>query len=148
LLRWSHPTQGEISPSEFIAIAEATDLIRPLTEWTLRAALTQIRRWRERGVHLRIAVNLSARLLQDIAFPGLLRQLLADSGVSAASLELEITESAMMLDPVHALRVIRRSTNSCAHCHRRLRYRIFLARLRVASELAQARQVIRDGHAQ
>src|SRR4029077_2892164 len=68
--------------------------------------LTQIRRWRERGVHLRIAVNLSARLLQDTAFPGLLRQLLADSGVSAASLELEITESAMMLDPVRALRVI------------------------------------------
>jgi EAL domain-containing protein (putative c-di-GMP-specific phosphodiesterase class I) len=70
LLRWSHPTHGEISPCEFIAIAEATDLIRPLTEWTLRGALTQIRRWRERGVHLRISVNLSARLLQDIAFPG------------------------------------------------------------------------------
>jgi EAL domain-containing protein (putative c-di-GMP-specific phosphodiesterase class I) len=49
---------------------------------------------------------LSARLLQDTAFPGLLRQLLADSGVSAASLELEITESAMMLDPARALRVI------------------------------------------
>ena len=106
LLRWPHPTQGEIGPTEFIAIAEATDLIRPLTEWTLRGALTQIRRWRERGVHLRIAVNLSARLLQDTAFPGLLRQLLADSGVSAASLELEITESAMMLDPARALRVI------------------------------------------
>ena len=106
LLRWQHPTQGAIGPTEFIAIAEATDLIRPLTEWTLRGALTQIRRWRERGVHLRIAVNLSARLLQDTAFPGLLRQLLAESGVSAASLELEITESAMMLDPVRALRVI------------------------------------------
>ena len=65
LLRWLHPTQGAIGPTEFIAIAEATDLIRPLTEWTLRGALTQIRRWRERGVHLRIAVNLSARLLQD-----------------------------------------------------------------------------------
>jgi diguanylate cyclase (GGDEF)-like protein/PAS domain S-box-containing protein len=106
LLRWFHPTQGAIRPDEFIAIAEATDLIRPLTEWTLREALAQIRGWRERGVHVRIAVNLSARLLQDTAFPTQLRRLLDESGVSAASLELEITESAMMLDPARALRVV------------------------------------------
>ena len=106
LLRWFHPTQGAIGPHEFIAIAEATDLIRPLTEWTLNGALAQVRDWRNRGVHVRIAVNLSARLLQDTAFPARLRQLLAESGVSATSLELEITESAMMLDPARALRVI------------------------------------------
>jgi diguanylate cyclase (GGDEF)-like protein/PAS domain S-box-containing protein len=106
LLRWFHPVQGSITPGEFIAIAEATDLIRPLTEWTLRAALSQIRAWRDRGVHVRVAVNLSARLLQDTAFPAQLRKLLGDAGVSAASLELEITESAMMLDPARALRVI------------------------------------------
>ncbi len=106
LLRWMHPTQGAINPAEFIAIAEATDLIRPLTEWTLRSALTRIREWREKGVRVRVAVNLSARLLQDTAFPAQLAGLLADSGVAAASLELEITESAMMLDPVRALRVI------------------------------------------
>jgi len=106
LLRWFHPTQGTIGPDEFIAIAESTDLIRPLTEWTLRGALAQIRSWRERGVHMRIAVNLSARLLQDTGFPSQLRQLLEKSGVAAASLELEITESAMMLDPARALRVI------------------------------------------
>jgi predicted signal transduction protein with EAL and GGDEF domain len=106
LLRWFHPVQGSISPSEFIAIAEATDLIRPLTEYTLRTALAQIRSWRERGVHVRIAVNLSARLLQDTAFPAQLGKLLGDAGVSASSLELEITESAMMLDPARALRVI------------------------------------------
>jgi diguanylate cyclase (GGDEF)-like protein/PAS domain S-box-containing protein len=106
LLRWTHPIQGAISPAEFIAIAEATDLIRPLTEWTLRGALAQIRRWRERGVHVRIAVNLSARLLQDTAFPAQLLKLLSESGVSASSLELEITESAMMLDPARALSVI------------------------------------------
>jgi diguanylate cyclase (GGDEF)-like protein/PAS domain S-box-containing protein len=106
LLRWFHPTQGSISPGEFIAIAEATDLIRPLTEWTLNGALAQVRAWRDRGVHLRIAVNLSARLLQDTGFPARLRMLLEQSGVSASSLELEITESAMMLDPARALRVI------------------------------------------
>jgi diguanylate cyclase (GGDEF)-like protein/PAS domain S-box-containing protein len=106
LLRWFHPTQGTIGPDEFITIAESTDLIRPLTEWTLRNALEQIRTWRDRGVHVRIAVNLSARLLQDTGFPSQLRQLLERSGVAAASLELEITESAMMLDPARALRVI------------------------------------------
>ena len=57
-------------------------------------------------MHVRIAVNLSARLLQDTGFPARLRELLEESGVSAASLELEITESAMMLDPARALRVI------------------------------------------
>ncbi|MBC8028073.1 MAG: EAL domain-containing protein, partial [Steroidobacteraceae bacterium] len=106
LLRWTHPTLGTIAPDEFIAVAESTDLIRPLTEWTLRGALAQIRAWRERGVHVRIAVNLSARVLQDVAFPSRLNDLLVSAGVSASSLELEITESAMMVDPVRALRVI------------------------------------------
>jgi len=106
LLRWVHPTQGAIRPAEFVAIAEATDLIRPLTEWTLTVALAQVRDWHARGVHLRIAVNLSARLLQDTTFPARLGQLLEASGVAGASLELEITESAMMLDPGRALRVI------------------------------------------
>jgi diguanylate cyclase (GGDEF)-like protein/PAS domain S-box-containing protein len=106
LVRWHHPVQGAISPAEFVGIAEATDLIRPLTEWTLRGALACIRDWRDRGVHVRIAVNLSARILQDTAFPAHLAGLLSASGVSAASLELEITESAMMLDPARALRVI------------------------------------------
>jgi len=106
LVRWFHPKQGAIGPSEFIAIAEATDLIRPLTEWSLATALAQVRAWRDRGVHLRVAVNLSSRLLQDTGFPARLRQLLENSGCSALALELEITESAMMLDPARALRVI------------------------------------------
>lgn len=106
LVRWFHPTQGAIAPAEFIAIAESTDLIRPLTEWTLAAALAQVRAWRDRGLHVRIAVNLSARLLQDTAFPAQLQRLLEQSGVAAPGLELEITESAMMLDPARALRVI------------------------------------------
>ena len=106
LVRWIHPKQGTIAPTEFIAIAESTDLIRPLTEWSLGTALGQVRAWRERGVHLRIAVNLSSRLLQDTAFPGRLKRLLENAGCPAATLELEITESAMMLDPARALRVI------------------------------------------
>jgi EAL domain-containing protein (putative c-di-GMP-specific phosphodiesterase class I) len=106
LVRWFHPVQGTISPAEFIAIAETTDLIRPLTEWTLRMALKQIRAWRERGLQMRVAVNISARMLQDTAFPSHLANLLGSAGVPPASLEVEITESAMMIDPARALRVI------------------------------------------
>ncbi len=106
LVRWFHPTQGAIPPNEFIAIAESTDLIRPLTRWSVETALAQVRAWRDRGVHLRVAVNLSARMLQDTGFPAQLRQMLDKSGVGSAALELEITESAMMLDPARALRVI------------------------------------------
>jgi diguanylate cyclase (GGDEF)-like protein/PAS domain S-box-containing protein len=106
LLRWPHPTLGQVSPAEFVAIAESTDLIRPLTEWTIGRALLDSRNWRERGLDIRVAVNLSARLLQDTAFPARLRALLESTQASATSLELEITESAMMLDPARALRII------------------------------------------
>lgn len=107
LLRWKHPEYGAVSPAEFIAIAESTDLIRPLTEWTIQQALTQAAQWRRTSFTPRIAVNLSARLLQDVDFPALLRSLLENHQVPAHALELEITESAMMQDPTRALRVIR-----------------------------------------
>jgi diguanylate cyclase (GGDEF)-like protein len=106
LVRWTHPVHGAVPPMEFITIAETSDLIRPLTEWTLRGALRQLRTWRERGLQMRVAVNLSARLLQDTSFPALLEALLRDCGVPPASLEVEITESAMMMDPARALRVV------------------------------------------
>lgn len=107
LLRWKHATLGAVSPAEFMAVAETTDLIQPLTEWTVTEGLNQIRRWRQRGLELRVAVNLSARILQDTAFPARLRTLLESSGVRPQQLELEITESAMMQDAARALAVIR-----------------------------------------
>jgi diguanylate cyclase (GGDEF)-like protein/PAS domain S-box-containing protein len=106
LLRWRHPTLGVVSPGEFIAVAESTDLIQPLTEWTLKQAFQQIRQWQDLGVEIRVAVNLSARMLQDVRFPEHLRRLLTDYAVLPSHLELEITEGAMMLDPSRALRVV------------------------------------------
>ena len=106
LVRWFHPERGAIPPGEFIGIAETTDLIRPLTEWTLRTALARIRAWRDQGLSIRIAVNISARLLQDTSFPALLAGLLRDAGIPPQLLEVEITESAMMLDPSRAQRVV------------------------------------------
>jgi EAL domain-containing protein (putative c-di-GMP-specific phosphodiesterase class I) len=107
LVRWEHPTLGRVNASEFVAIAESTDLIRPLTEFTLSEALAQAARWRRAGLELRVAVNLSARMLHDPELARRLASLLAASGVDSTSLEVEITESAVMLDPPRALRVVR-----------------------------------------
>jgi diguanylate cyclase (GGDEF)-like protein/PAS domain S-box-containing protein len=106
LLRWTHPVHGPVSPAEFVSFAESTDLIRPLTEWSLRRALSDRRDWEQAGLDVRVAVNLSARLLQDAAFPGRLRAMLDELTVAPSALELEITESAMMADPARALRII------------------------------------------
>jgi diguanylate cyclase (GGDEF)-like protein/PAS domain S-box-containing protein len=107
LMRWEHPRFGGVSPGEFVAAAEATDLIVPLTEWTLREALAQIGRWRAQGLELSVAVNLSTRMLQDTTFPARLRNLFEATDALPESLELEITESAMMMDPARALKVVR-----------------------------------------
>jgi EAL domain-containing protein (putative c-di-GMP-specific phosphodiesterase class I) len=78
-----------------------------LTEWTLACAMAQWVQWRSSGLQVRVAVNLSARLLQDTDFIGVLRGLLEKHRVPGEALELEITESAMLYDSEHALRVIR-----------------------------------------
>jgi diguanylate cyclase (GGDEF)-like protein/PAS domain S-box-containing protein len=107
LVRWSHPEYGPVSPAEFIILAESTDLIRPLTEWTITEALSQAATWQAAGMSIRVAVNLSARLLQDTDFAELLERMLAPYPNAAQLLELEITESAMMYDSERALRVIK-----------------------------------------
>jgi diguanylate cyclase (GGDEF)-like protein len=99
LVRWLHPVLGQISPAEFVPIAERTGASTQLTRWVLRGALEQLASWRREGIRLHTAVNLSAadlldeRLLQDIL--GALR----DSGLPAGSLTLEITESVLLRDP-------------------------------------------------
>jgi len=107
LLRWQHPVHGHVNPSEFISIAESTDLILPLTEWTVCEALGQVERWDRDGLHLRVAVNLSARALQDVDFPGRCREILDRYNIDPSRLELEITETAMMLDPERARLIVR-----------------------------------------
>jgi EAL domain-containing protein (putative c-di-GMP-specific phosphodiesterase class I) len=107
LLRWEHPVYGTVRPDEFIAIAESTDLIQPLTEWTIAEALRQCVVWEQNGLPVRVAVNLSARSLQDVNFPRQLERLVMRFGVQSRWLDLEITETAMMLDPHRALEVVR-----------------------------------------
>jgi diguanylate cyclase (GGDEF)-like protein/PAS domain S-box-containing protein len=107
LVRWQHARHGNVGPAEFVTLAEATDLIRPLTEWTIKRALADIAAWNRRGIELRVAINISARVLQDLDFPERLKALLAESSTKPEQIELEITESAMMLDPDRARLIVK-----------------------------------------
>ncbi|MBN1239798.1 MAG: EAL domain-containing protein, partial [Gammaproteobacteria bacterium] len=106
LVRWQHPILGDVPPDEFIGLAESTQLIRPLTEWTIRRALSDVASWEAEGLSVRVAVNLSARMLQSEDFAEHLSRMLDAQGVKPDRLELEITETAMMDDPARALQVV------------------------------------------
>jgi predicted signal transduction protein with EAL and GGDEF domain len=99
LVRWEHPTRGNIRPDDFIPVAEHTGLIRPLTLFVLDEALAASHRWRQAGHSLRVSVNLSARsllqstLIEDVA------ALLKRHDTPAGGLCLEVTETSMMADP-------------------------------------------------
>ena len=98
---------GAVSPTEFVTLAEATDLIHPLTYWSIRTALADLKRWNEQGAQLRVAINISARVLQDVDFPARLKRLLHEAAVRPAQVELEITESAMLIDPQRAKDIVK-----------------------------------------
>lgn len=95
LMRWRHPTKGLIPPSDFIPVAEDTGLITILGEWALRTACTQAKTWPD---HLKVAVNVSAMQFRSGTLVSTVRSALADSGLPANRLELEITESILLGD--------------------------------------------------
>ena len=108
LMRWAHPRLGAISPMEFIPLAEAGGGIVGLGAWALREACAQARAWQLAGATgFRVAVNLSARQLEEPELVAMVRDTLARTGLDPASLELEVTESAVMSDAEHATRVLR-----------------------------------------
>jgi diguanylate cyclase (GGDEF)-like protein len=97
LLRWQLPGEEPISCGDFIANAEESGLIVPIGEWALRQACRQLKAWHDGGhPELRMAVNLSPRQLEQANFCTLVGQILAEAGIPATSLELEITESMLM----------------------------------------------------
>jgi EAL domain-containing protein (putative c-di-GMP-specific phosphodiesterase class I) len=102
LARWRHPDLGLLGPAEFVPIAEQTGLIGPLTSHVLNEALAQVSRWRDQGLELSVAVNLSARSFLDAQLAAEIPPLLQRWDVEARLLELEITESMLMLDPGRA----------------------------------------------
>jgi diguanylate cyclase (GGDEF)-like protein len=111
LVRWQHPEHGLIPPDSFIPLAEHTGLIGPLTHHVLEAALTQVRIWAATGLELPVAVNLSARNLVDDRLYDDVVALLDAYGVAAHLLELEVTETTIMTEPVRAARLLGRLHN-------------------------------------
>lgn len=96
LLRWNHPTEGQISPEVFIPIAEESGLITSIGEWVLNQACKQAKIWLDMGHRLTMAVNVSANQVKFQDIPLMVDKALALSGYEANRLELEITESALM----------------------------------------------------
>ncbi|SDH05184.1 putative bifunctional diguanylate cyclase/phosphodiesterase [Propionivibrio dicarboxylicus] len=112
LLRWEHPTRGQVSPGDFIPLAEASGLILSVGHWVLETACTQIRAWAAMPEtrELRLAVNVSARQFQQPEFVAEVLQVLKDSGADPSRLKLELTESMRLediedsIDKMHALK--------------------------------------------
>jgi diguanylate cyclase (GGDEF)-like protein/PAS domain S-box-containing protein len=108
LLRWRHPERGLVSPDEFIPVLEETGLIVAVGEKVLRRACADLRAWEAAGLRaIPVAVNLSARQFRQQDLNARILALVGESGVDPDMIELEITESQLMLDPEHAERVLR-----------------------------------------
>jgi len=103
LMRWTHPTLGPISPGEFIPLIERTALATPTTTWVLETAISQMARWRQAEMELIVSVNISSANLHEPDFASHVGQVLARHGVPPESLELEVTETAVMNDAERAL---------------------------------------------
>jgi len=109
LLRWRHPELGQISPAEFIPVAESSGLIIPLGDWVLGEATRQLRAWIDAGIAPpKIAVNLSAAQFRQAELPDRVLVALEQSQLPAEYLELELTESMTMEDPEKAITTINR----------------------------------------
>ncbi len=105
LVRWQHPKRGMVPPMDFIPLAEETGLIAPLGYWVLRQACADAATWLR---PLTVAVNLSALQLQQPELPTRVHEILIETGLSPARLELEITETALIEDTQRALDTLRR----------------------------------------
>lgn len=108
LVRWMHPIHGLVSPSEFVPLAEDTGLIVPIGEWVLRTACLQTKWWRDQGfADLSVSVNLSPRQFQQPSLVQSISEVIGATGFDPNFLELEITETSIMVDPDSAVGTLR-----------------------------------------
>jgi diguanylate cyclase (GGDEF)-like protein len=103
LVRWDHPARGYVSPDQFIPFAEQTGYIKAISQWVADRAIRQCAAWRDAGIELAVSVNVSARELIQSSLPDTFSTLLKKYNVPAEMLWIEITESAIMDDPNHAI---------------------------------------------
>ncbi|WPO97084.1 cyclic di-GMP phosphodiesterase [Buttiauxella sp. HR94] len=117
LVRWQSPERGLIAPTEFISYAEESGLIVPLGRWVMLDVLQQIAKWREKGLNIRVAVNLSARQLADQTLFSDLRQALSDLHFEYSPIDVELTESCLIENEEVALSVIEQFSALGAQVH-------------------------------
>ena len=104
LIRWQHPKLGLLSPAKFIPMAEDTDLIFPLGEWSLREACRQLISWQQTGLTgLRVSVNVSPNQFHQRNFVETVAQILAETGIDPQTLQLEITETSLIRSADHVV---------------------------------------------
>jgi EAL domain-containing protein (putative c-di-GMP-specific phosphodiesterase class I)/ActR/RegA family two-component response regulator len=108
LVRWLHPSRGVIRPDQFIALAEETDLIEPLTEWVFSTAAKQAASWQQKGLALDVAINVSAKNLRDLRLPDRLARHCQEFGIAPETLTIELTETSAMRDAVQMMDVLTR----------------------------------------
>ncbi len=108
LLRWPHPTQGLLTPDRFLPLAEASQLIQPIEFWVVGEALRRCREWRDCGLEVRMAVNLSGSTLSDARLPDHLDAVCEELELEPGCLQIEVTQSALAADPDTVARATRR----------------------------------------
>jgi len=106
LLRWQHPEKGLISPLQFIPILEETGLIVPVGEWVLESACRQLSEWNQIDHGLHVSVNISNRQFNDRNLKDKFHSIIKESGVNPACLELELTESLLMMNPIKTEQIL------------------------------------------
>jgi len=106
LVRWQHPEMGMIPPDNFIHIAEQTGQINALTQWVFTTAVNQLTLWREGGIDINVAVNISAENLKDKDFYHFICHTVAQANVPPEKITLEVTESAVVDDPDSAIALL------------------------------------------
>ncbi|MCS6238341.1 bifunctional diguanylate cyclase/phosphodiesterase [Shewanella baltica] len=108
LIRWQHPTLGFIPPDEFIQLAENSGNIDIVSQWVLKQAIQQLVAWQQRGMALKLAINLSAHDLVDTRLPNQIASLLKDNNLPSGALCIEVTEGAVMKDAQTVVSVLQR----------------------------------------
>jgi EAL domain-containing protein (putative c-di-GMP-specific phosphodiesterase class I) len=108
LTRWRHPSHGIIRPDEFVLLAEETDLIHSLTDWVVRNAAKQAALWHSENLTVEVAVNVSAKDIEDLELPDRLHQHCIDTGLDPETMVLELTETGAMREAVQMMDVLTR----------------------------------------
>lgn len=108
LLRWQHSTNGLLGPERFIAEAEQTWLVHPVSLFVAKAAMRKLKQWASSGIGLKLAINFTARNIQDASFVEEFLGLLEEYDIDPASLEIELTERTVMTEPEKATEVLYR----------------------------------------